>query len=61
MSDKTHCGHDPRYIVQADEGTAYCALCELEAARKEILGLRAEIDTLNRDIESDLGETGWME
>lgn len=37
MSDTTptHCGHDPRYIVQADEGTAYCALCELEAAQKE--------------------------
>lgn len=42
MSDKTHCGHDPRYIVQADEGTAYCALCELEATRQELAAARAE-------------------
>lgn len=37
----THCGHDPRYIVRADEGTAYCALCELEATRQELANKKA--------------------
>lgn len=32
----THCGHDPRFVVSADEGTAYCAMCELEAVREEL-------------------------
>ena len=34
--DKTMpCGHAARYAVQADEGTAFCALCELDGAREQ--------------------------
>lgn len=43
MTDTTpaHCGHDPRYIVQANEGTAYCVMCELEAALQELENKKA--------------------
>lgn len=34
MSDTQPCGHHVRYIVQVDEGTAYCAVCEYNAADK---------------------------
>lgn len=30
------CGHLARYAVNADEGTQYCALCELEEKQKTI-------------------------
>ena len=36
----THCGHDPRFVVSADEGTAYCAMCELEAKQAELRRIR---------------------
>ena len=29
------CGHLARYAVSSDEGTSYCALCELEAHNEE--------------------------
>lgn len=28
--ERTHCGHPVSAIVSADEGTAYCAMCEEE-------------------------------
>jgi hypothetical protein len=30
------CGHAKRYVVSADEGTSYCAMCELDAANKAL-------------------------
>ena len=37
LNELMPCGHLERYVVQADEGTAFCALCELEAARRKLL------------------------
>lgn len=42
----THCGHDPRYVVGSDEGTCFCALCELQAANEQIRELEEEIEVL---------------
>ena len=37
------CGHEARYVVASDEGTSYCALCELEGIRIKIADLRAAL------------------
>lgn len=39
----THCGHDERFVISSDEGTCWCALCELEAANLRVAELEAQV------------------
>lgn len=50
LEDKQPCGHERRFVVSTDEGTNWCALCELQGVRasnealldKMIISLREE-------------------
>jgi hypothetical protein len=66
------CGHEERYVVQAEEGTAFCALCELEEVNNrldratEIISWYYENDKI--DVEQGILEdvrllpaAAWME
>ena len=40
MKEKQPCGHEGRFTVSADEGTHWCALCELEGLSTLLEALR---------------------
>jgi len=42
MEKINDCGHSTRYIVNANEGTQYCLMCEYEAAKETIQDYKDE-------------------
>lgn len=48
------CGHQARYAVHADDGTGWCALCELSASREAHSEAIKEADQLSDRLENVL-------